>query len=684
MTEEKNRENKTYDLKIIKWLFQFAKPYKLFMILSFVLMLFAALLELAIPYLAKVAVDSYLTPPWAKIYRTAEDENTFDKISSKYKDWVIELDKKSSLVNLKYLSKSEKVNLEKLGALSEIRYIVINPETYNGSDKTKLNKILSRHNKIFYKQKNIYYANFSSLSTLRQVDLRFLRKNDIEQILFISLLILGCMFLIFVFTAGFTYLLNFSGHKIMHSIRTSVFSHILSLPQPFFDKNPVGRLTTRITNDVNSINEMYTSVLVQFCKDILVIIGILIVMFFLNKELALMMFIFTLIVGYVAIKFRMRLKNVYRKVRISIAKLNAYVQESVRGIILIKLYNREQSNLQRFKEVNNENFRANMDQLFAFATFRPIIEFISIFSIGLILWYGGRNVISLNLSLGALIAFLYYVRMLFRPIQELAERYNIFQSATAASENLYDLMNEKPEDEIDLIAEKKFEGKLEFKNVWFAYDSNQWVLKDISFKINPGQTIALIGLTGSGKTTIVNLILKFYKINKGQILIDDININDYDPKYLRTNISSVFQDTFLMSQNEGEDEAAGFQSASTPKGIYPVTTSRNGHHISSGEKQLVSLEKAFSKKANFIILDEATSHIDASLEKSIQDEVKKTKGKKTTLIIAHRLSNVKDADRIIVIHNGKIIEEGAHTELLKNNGLYSNLYKLQSEIRSLS
>jgi len=684
MTEEMNRENKTYDLKIIKWLFQFAKPYKLFMILSFVLMLFAALLELAIPYLAKVAVDSYLTPSWAKMYQTSEDENVFDKISSKYKDSVIELDKKSSLINLKNLSKSEKVNLEKLEALSENRYIVINPETYNGSDKTKLNKILAKNNKIFYNQNNIYYADFSSLSTLSKADLRFLRKDDIEQILFISVLILGCMFLIFVFTSAFTYLLNFSGHKIMHSIRTSVFSHILSLPQPFFDKNPVGRLTTRVTNDVNSINEMYTSVLVQFCKDLLVIIGILIVMFFLNKELTLMMFIFTLIVGYVAVKFRMRLKNVYRKVRISIAKLNAYVQESVSGIILIKLYSREQSNLQRFKEVNNENFRANMDQLFAFATFRPIIEFISIFSVGLILWYGGRNVISLNLSLGALIAFLYYVRMLFRPIQELAERYNIFQSATAASENLYDLMNEKPEDEIDVIAEKEFEGKLEFKNVWFAYDSDQWVLKNISFKINPGETIALIGLTGSGKTTIVNLILKFYKINKGQILIDDININDYDPKYLRKNISSVFQDTFLMGQNEGVDEAAGFQSASTPKGIYPVMTSRNGHHISSGEKQLVSLEKAFAKKANFIILDEATSHIDASLEKSIQDEVKKGKGKKTTLIIAHRLSNVKDADRLIVIHNGEIIEEGAHTELLKNNGLYSNLYKLQSEIRSLN
>lgn len=226
--------------------------------------------------------------------------------------------------------------------------------------------------------------------------------------------------------------------------------------------------------------------------------------------------------------------------------------------------------------------------------------------------------------------------------------------------------------------------KLEFKNVWFAYNNEQWVLKDISFKVSPGETIALVGLTGSGKTTIVNLILKFYKINKGQILIDDININDYDPQYLRINISSVFQDAFLMGQNAGEDEAAGFQSASTPKGIYPVTTSRNGHHISSGEKQLVSLEKAFSKNAKFLILDEATSHIDASLEQSIQGKIKEGKGKITTLIIAHRLSNVKETDRIIVIHNGEIIEEGAHTELLKNDGLYSNLYKLQSEIRSLS
>ncbi|NIT13942.1 MAG: ATP-binding cassette domain-containing protein [Candidatus Dadabacteria bacterium] len=529
----------------------------------------------------------------------------------------------------------------------------------------------------------MYYANFNSLSRFSRSDLLFMRKDDIKNVIVISAFILGCMVLIFAFTTGFTYLLNYSGHKIMHSIRTSVFSHILSLPQPFFDKNPVGRLTTRVTNDVNSINEMYTSVLVQFCKDVLVITGILIVMFFLNKELTLVMFIFTLIVAYVAVRFRMRLKNVYRKVRISIAKLNAYVQESVRGIVLLKLYNREQSNMNRFKEVNNENFRANMDQLFAFATFRPIIEFISIFSVGLILWYGGRNVISLNLSLGELIAFLYYVRMLFRPIQELAERYNIFQSATAASENLYELINQKPEHRISVNQKKEFIGKVEFKNVWFAYESDNWVLKDISFKIEPGETVALVGLTGSGKTTIINLLLKFYEITRGEILIDDINIKEYDPGYLRENISSVFQDTFLLGHSESVDDVAG-PSAITPKGIYPVNVSRNGDNISSGEKQLVSLEKAFSKKARFLILDEATSHVDATLEQSVQNKLKKGKGSITTLIIAHRLSNVKDADRIIVIHNGEILEEGPHSRLIENNGLYSKLYKLQSDITNLS
>jgi len=670
---------KTYDIKIVKWLFKYGKPYRKFMTISFVLMILTALLELLIPYITKIAVDSYITPSWVLLNQQRDKSSIIEKAKSEYKNSIIEIDNKTSLINLSQLKRQDKVNLEKINAFSEHRYIVIDPSRYDESSRVKLKNIINHNPKIFNHHNNIYYVKASSLETLDKSEISVIRINDRKKLFTQAAIILLSMFLIFAFTTVFTYLLNYSGHKIMHTIRTNVFTHILSLPQTFFDKNPVGRLTTRVTNDINAINEMYTSVLVQFCKDILVILGILIVMFFLNKMLALIMVVFTLIVAYTAVKFRMRLKYVYRKVRISIAKLNAYVQESIRGIILIKLYNREENNLDRFKVVNNENFRANMDQLFAFATFRPVIEFISIFSVAVILWYGGRNVLALNLTFGALIAFLYYVRMLFRPIQELAERYNIFQSAIAASENLYELVNQLPEERIEFDHKNKFYGKLEFRNVWFAYEKGKWVLKNVSFFINPGESVALVGLTGSGKTTIVNLILKFYKVQKGNIFINDIDINEYDPKYLRSNISSVFQDTFLLGQNDGE-EINIYESISTTKGIYPVTTSKNGHYISSGEKQLVSLEKAFSKDANFLILDEATSHIDATLEKNIQDKVRDGKGKITTLTIAHRLSNVKDTDRIIVVHNGEIVEEGPHSKLVNRDGIYSSLYKLQSEI----
>jgi ATP-binding cassette subfamily B protein len=319
-----------------------------------------------------------------------------------------------------------------------------------------------------------------------------------------------------------------------------------------------------------------------------------------------------------------------------------------------------------------------MDQLWVYATFRPFIEFMSVFTVAFILWYGGLGVLKLELTLGALLAYLYYVRMLFRPIMELAERYNIFQSATAASENLYDLVNVKPEQKVG-IRDVPVRGELEFKNVWFSYNGRDWVLKDVSFTLEPGKTVALVGLTGSGKTTIVNLILKFYDPQRGQILFDGRDIRELSPEFLRGNISAVFQDLFLFGKNISDEESGEFSEAVK---IDRITA--NGGTISSGEKQLVSLGQAFSKDAGLLILDEATSNIDARIERNIQKALRNEDRDHTTLIIAHRLSNVRHADRIMVIHKGEISETGTHADLLERKGIYYNLYELQNELHRFS
>ena len=673
--EEKKRTT-TYDLKILRWLFGYIKPNRIFFILALICMVITAVLEVSIPYLTKTAVDNYIYPSWAKTEKPYKD---IDKLHSSYSDGIIKLNDNEVLVDMSVLKSIDKTNFQKSGVLSETKYIVFDTNKLDSEKRIQLEKIFKTNTQFFTSQGSVHYAKFSDIGKLPKSDIKLLRSESMDSLKKIVVVIFLLLLGVFIFSTTYTYLLFYSGHKIMHSIRMDAFTHILKLPQPYFDKNPVGRLSTRVTNDVNAINEMYTSVAVQFIKDLLVITGIVIIMFSLDKELTFIILGLTAFLGFVAYLFRMRLKTVFRNIRITIGKLNAFVQESIQGIVLIKLYGKEAQNFSRFKDINRENYNANMSQLWAYVMFRPFIEYVSILGSGLILWYGGFNVIQYTLSLGSLIAFLYYVRMIFKPIQELSERYNIFQSAAAASENLYDVIIEEAEPAGGKIINTE-NATLEFKNVWFSYNDRDWVLKDVSFKINPGESVALVGLTGSGKSTIVNLILKFYKAHRGEILFNGENINNIDNKSLRENITAVFQDLFLF----GKDVSENRPDAQEVKSKFGLAHSIDrADHLSSGETQIVSLAKALSKKSSLLILDEATSHIDADIEKNIQDSIKQSKNR-TRLIIAHRLSNVRGADKILVIHKGEINESGNHYELLEKRGIYHTLHNFQKEIQKVS
>ncbi len=655
----KTESKPAYDIKIMGWILGFAGKYKLYFTLSFLLMTATAALEVTVPYLIKVTVDNHVYPTWGMTEGRGVDDHAFGGIPP---EAAIALPDGAFLVDFSRLSRSEKDEIERAGvSFSQTKYIVVNLEDSEGKRKRKVLDLVKNNPGIFEETEGAAFASYPDVQKLSKDEITVIRSGQISKLKTFSFYILLSITGIFVFTSAFTYALHYSGHRIMHDIRRHAFSHILSLPQNYFDRNPVGRVTTRVTNDINAINDMYTSVLIHFMKDVIIITGILMMMFAMDTGLAFIMVGLTVFLIFVVSVFRTKLRTVYREIRSTIARLNTFVAESVRGIELIKLYGKEEKNFERFWEVNRENYRANIRQLWVYVIFRPSIEYVSIAATGIILWYGAIRVIDLDLSLGALLAFLYYARMIFKPIQELSEKYNIFQSAVAASENLYEMLDERPE-QGGAVASGECGGSLEFQGVWFSYNDREWVLEDVSFKIMPGETVALVGITGAGKSTVVNLILKFYKPQKGRILFNGMDIECFSNSYLRRNITAVFQDLFLFEKDVSDRRQESVSSAGTPE------------NLSSGEAQARSIEKAFRKDSRFLIMDEATSHLDAAAEKTVQETMKKNAGIQTRLIITHKLTTLKDVDSIIVIHRGKLVERGTHRKLLQNKGPYCTLY----------
>lgn len=516
---------------------------------------------------------------------------------------------------------------------------------------------------------------------------------------------LGKIVLIFiaVITGGFicnyaqVYILHYTGQKIIYNMRQELYSHLLRLSLSFYDKNPVGRLVTRVSNDMENLNEMYTAVLVNLFKDLFTLIGIVIVMLRMNLKVALISFTAIPLIFLSAIIFRRESRKAYRLVRVKLAKINAALSENISGMKIIQIFNREDYKYDEFSAINDEHRQASLREVFVFAVFRPSMDLIFSFSLALLIWYGGGKVLQNELPFGVLFAFVNYIDQFFKPINDLTEKFNILQSAMASAERIFLLLDK--EEEIKNVEVSKpldrIKGKIEFKNVWFAYEGENWVLRDVSFTINPGETVAFVGATGAGKTTIISLITRLYDIQKGEILIDGKNIKEVDKYELRSQIAVVLQDVFLFmgdikgnirlnNQNIDDEkikEVATFVNADTfiqkLPDKYDEKVMERGATLSAGQRQLLAFARALAFNPSVLILDEATSNIDTETELLIQDAIKKIIKYRTNIIIAHRLSTIQNADKIIVMHKGKIREIGKHQELLDKKGIYYDLYLLQ-------
>jgi ATP-binding cassette, subfamily B, multidrug efflux pump len=493
------------------------------------------------------------------------------------------------------------------------------------------------------------------------------------------------------------YLTQWIGQKTIFDLRMEIFTHLQNLSLKFYDKNPIGRLITRVTNDVEVLNDMFSSGIVMVFSDVFMIGGIVWFMFSMSWQLAIVCLSVLPFLFYGTFLFRKKARDAYRDVRVQIARINTFMQEHITGMNVDQIFNREKKAYERFETLNAAHRDANIRSIFYYAVFYPSVDLIGAVAVGLILWYGGLHALQGTITIGTIMAFLQFNEMFWRPIRDLSEKYNIMQTAMASSERIFKLLDDKSilSDPPDAVAMPTVNGDIEFKNVWFAYNKEDWVLKDVSFKIKSGETVAFVGHTGAGKTTIISLLSRFYEVQKGQILVDGINIKNIRAKDLRQHLAVVLQDVFLFSGdvkgniNLGNDQITIDQVKSAAQFVgvdrfiedlpqrYDEQVKERGSTLSVGQKQLLSFARALAYNPKILVLDEATSSVDTETELLIQAAIQKLLARRTSIVIAHRLSTIQSADKIIVMHKGEIRETGTHQELLTLGGIYYKLYQLQ-------
>lgn len=501
----------------------------------------------------------------------------------------------------------------------------------------------------------------------------------------------------FAFNIAQTWILQKTGQNIILQMRKDLYRHIQSLGSRYFDITPVGKLVTRVTNDVEALNEMYSGILVQLFRNIVKIVGLAGVMLVLDVRLAAISFVLMPLVIGLTVLCQKIARNIYRLYRTRLTDINTFLSEHISGMKIIQIFGRQERKFEEFHDKNTKLYKAFYREMLMYAVFRPLIYILSILSLMIVLWFGSKNVFDEIISVGTLYIFSNYIRSFFDPIQELAEQFSTLQSSIASAEKIFTVMDEDefiPEVENPKQPDK-ITGKIEFDHVWFAYDGENYVLKDVSFVINPGEKVAFVGATGAGKSSILNLIGRYYDIQKGHIYIDGIDIRQFSKKQLRSAIGQMQQDVFIfegdvaynirLNDNDITDEqvkeAAEYVNAShfiekLPQGYHEPVTER-GATFSAGERQLLSFARTLAHNPSILVMDEATANIDTETEILIQEALEKLMDGRTTIMVAHRLSTIQHADCIMVMHKGRICERGTHRELLEQDGIYRKLYELQ-------
>ena len=670
---EEDKLGKPYDIQLLRRFYPFARPYRLWFMVSIILIIVITLLELALPYLTKIAIDRYIVPQ--------EVLTTASAVTSTLKPTRI------FTVDLTH---------------------------------SKHQKIVAAYPDIFDIHGSTARISYDDLANLKKHELVLLRHDDLHGINLIAIVFLILIAAIFILNFIQILVMETTGQRIMHDLRMRLFTHMQQLSTSFFNRNPVGRLVTRVTNDIQNMHELFTSVIKFVFKDIFLLVGITIVLINLNFRLAMVSFTVIPIVIIISFRFSGKARQVFRDLRVKVAQINTRFAETIGGIKVIQLFLHEGANYREFKKLNHANYLAGMQQVRVFAVFMPLIELLGSIVLAMIIYYGGGRVLNNWVSLGELVAFITYIKMFFRPIRDLADKYNIMQNAMASAERIFLLLDKNGDKNRDKTTygttalsttnpqlkssarlaptgKNNLEkiNKIEFGNVSFEYVADENVLDSVSFTVRSGETVAIVGPTGSGKTTLIHLITRFYDPAGGRIRVNDADIRTFEPSLIRSKIALVMQDPFLFSGSIRDNIISGRTSLSErqltrilaasnlsslinnlPDGLDTVL-SESGASLSSGERQLVSIARAFAADPDMIILDEATSYIDSETEQKIQQAIQMLMQNRTSLVVAHRLTTARQADNIIVLNKGRIIEQGNHDELMKARGFYHKMNQLK-------